>query len=55
MGAKNKNLAGRSGIGMLVVGFSWIGAVKKHAPFIFSSVYAEANQIFDYKEIMPAL
>ena len=34
--AKNKNLAGRSRIGVLVMGFSRIGAVTKHAPLIFT-------------------
>ena len=31
IGAKNKNLAGRSGIGVLGVGFSQIRALEKHA------------------------
>ena len=35
--AKNKNLAGRSGIWVLVVGFSQIEAVKKHALLVFNS------------------
>ena len=35
-GLKNENLAGRSGIGVLVVGFSRIGALKKHAPLVFT-------------------
>ena len=36
IGAKNKNLAGWSGIGVLVVGFSQIGALKSHAPLVFN-------------------
>ena len=37
IGAKNKNLAGRSRIGVLVVGFSRIAVLKKHAPLVFST------------------
>ena len=37
IGAKNKNLAGRSRIGVLVVGFSRIGALKKHTLLVFNS------------------
>ena len=33
-GVKNKNLAGRSGIEVLAVGFSRIGTLKKHAPLV---------------------
>ena len=33
--AKNKNLVGRSGIRVLVVGFSQIGALKKHPALVF--------------------
>ena len=29
-------MAGRSGIGVLVTGFSRVGALKKHAPLVFS-------------------
>ena len=29
-------MTGRSGIGVLVVGFSRVGALKKHAPLVFS-------------------
>ena len=36
IGAKTKSLAGWSGIGVLVVGFSQIGTLKKHALFVFS-------------------
>ena len=35
--AKNKNLTGQSGIGLLVVGFSWIVALKKHDLLVFNS------------------
>ena len=28
-------MAGRSGIGVLVTGFSRVGALKKHAPLVF--------------------
>ena len=35
-GQKNNNMAGRSGIGVLVTGFSRVGASKKHAPLVFS-------------------
>ena len=35
-GRKNKNMAGRSGIGVLVTGFNRVGAFKKHAPLIFN-------------------
>ena len=35
-GRKNKNMAGRSGIGVLVTGFSRVGAFKKHPPLIFT-------------------
>ena len=38
IGAKDKHVAGQSGIGVLVVGFGRIGALKKkHVPHIFSS------------------
>ena len=37
IGAKNKNLAGRSGIEVLVVGFSQIGALKKHTLLVLNS------------------
>ena len=30
-------MTGRSGIGVLVAGFSRVGALKKHAPLVFSS------------------
>ena len=30
-------MAGRSGIGVLVTGFSRVGALKKHAPLVFNS------------------
>ena len=30
-------MAGRSGIGVLVTGLSRVGALKKHAPLVFSS------------------
>ena len=36
-------MAGRSGIGVLVTGFSRVGALKKHAPLVFS-----ANDILFY-------
>ena len=36
-GRKQNNMAGRSGIGVLVTGFSRVGALKKHAPLVFSS------------------
>ena len=29
-------MTGRSGIGVLVAGFSRVGALKKHAPLVFS-------------------
>ena len=29
-------MSGRSGIGVLVAGFSRVGALKKHAPLVFS-------------------
>ena len=29
-------MAGRSGIGVLVTGFSRVGALKKHAPLVFT-------------------
>ena len=29
-------MAGRSGIGVLVTGFSRVGALKKHAPLVFN-------------------
>ena len=35
-GAKSKNLAGQSGIGVLAVGFSLIRALKQHALLVFS-------------------
>ena len=40
--AKNKNLVGRSGIGLFqtkIGRFSQIGAVEKHAPVIFNGYY----------------
>ena len=30
-------MTGRSGIGVLVAGFSRVGALKKHAPLVFNS------------------
>ena len=33
---KIKNMVGRSGIGVLVTGLSRVGALKKHAPLVFS-------------------
>ena len=30
-------MAGRSGIGVLVTGFSRVGALKKHAPLVFTT------------------
>ena len=36
-GRKNNNMTGRSGIGVLVAGFSRVGALKKHAPLVFNS------------------
>ena len=38
-GRKNNNMAGRSGIGVLVTGFSLVGALKKHAPLVFTVMY----------------
>ena len=35
-GRKTNNMTGRSGIGVLVAGFSRVGALKKHAPLVFS-------------------
>ena len=35
-GRKHNNMAGRSGIGVLVTGFSRVGALKKHAPLVFT-------------------
>ena len=35
-GAKNKNLVGKSGFAMSVVGFNRIEALKKHIPFDFT-------------------
>ena len=35
-GRKNNNMTGRSGIGVLVAGFSRVGALKKHAPLVFN-------------------
>ena len=32
-------MTGRSGIGVLVAGFSRVGALKKHAPLVFNSKY----------------
>ena len=32
-------MSGRSGIGVLVAGFSRVGALKKHAPLVFSTNY----------------
>ena len=34
-GRKHDNMAGRSGIGVLVTGFSRVGALKNHAPLVF--------------------
>ena len=36
-GRKHNNMPGRSGIGVLVTGFSRVGALKKHAPLVFTS------------------
>ena len=36
-GRKNNNMTGRSGIGVLVAGFSRVGALKKHAPLVFTT------------------
>ena len=38
-GRKNNNMSGRSGIGVLVAGFSRVGASKKHAPLIFTIIF----------------
>ena len=35
-GRKHNNMAGRSGIGVLITGFSRVGALKKHAPLVYS-------------------
>ena len=37
IGVKNENLVGQSRIGVFIVGFSLIGALKRHAPLVFSS------------------
>ena len=36
-------MAGRSGIGVLVTGFSRVGALKKHAPLVFSVTYVQKD------------
>ena len=43
MGAKNNNLAGQSGIGVIVVRFSRIRALKKHALLVFISYCGTGN------------
>ena len=40
-GIRNKILPGQFGIGVLVIRFSWIGALKKHATLIFESNHLE--------------
>ena len=41
---KNNNMSGRSGIGVLVAGFSREGALKKHAPLVFSLLHWHASR-----------
>ena len=41
---KNKNLATQSGIGLTVVGFSQIVALKRHAPLLFSTPILLSDQ-----------
>ena len=41
-------MTGRSGIGVLVAGFSRVGALKKHAPLVFNLYYMILNTaLFD--------
>ena len=45
-GRKHYNMAGRSGIGVLVTGFSRVGALKKHAPLVFTSYLKSSKSLF---------
>ena len=44
IGVKNQNLAGQSGIRVLVVRFGQIGALKKHAPLVFNETYESGKE-----------
>ena len=44
IGAKNQDLEGQSGIGVLVFKFSRIEALKKHAPLVFTSKRVQYGQ-----------
>ena len=44
IGVKNKNQAGWSGIGVLVVGFSQIRAVKNHSLLVFKVKYYQVQE-----------
>ena len=45
-------MAGRSGIGVLVTGFSRVGALKKHAPLVFTwSTMVSLRYVVKYVKI----
>ena len=46
-------MTGRSGIGVLVAGFSRVGALKKHAPLVFIPDYFQVSMGDEPKAVGP--